>query len=153
SGRHERQNENTSTNQEVGTTMQGSINAQSQRAPRFTRSIRVLNEAILPWPYLPLACLLTLQAGVALVTMRNSAFQDEALYLYAGRQIMIALGAGAPLIDPFPRYLSGDPYFYPLLGGILDAWGGVEAARMLSLAEMLGATACVYWVARHLFGS
>jgi hypothetical protein len=139
--------------QEVGTTMQGSINAQTRRVSRFTRVINTLNETILPWPYLPLACLLTLQAGVALVTLRNSAFQDEALYLYAGRQIMISLRAGVPLIDPFPRYLSGDPYFYPLLSSILDAWGGVEAARMLSLVEMLGVTACVYWVARHLYGS
>jgi len=129
--------------------MSRSINAQTQRAPRL---LRLLNEAILPWPYLPLACLLTLQAGVALVTLRNTPFQDEALYLYAGRQIMIALRAGLPLSDPFPTYLSGDPYFYPLLGGILDAWGGVEAARMLSLVAMLSATACVYWVARHLNG-
>jgi len=129
--------------------MDTSVSAQTPRAPRL---LRVLDEVILPWPYLPLTCLLTLQAGIALVTLRNTAFQDEALYLYAGRQIMSALRSGQPLIDPFPRYLSGDPYFYPLLGGLFDTWGGVEAARMLSLAAMLSVTACVYWVAMHLYG-
>lgn len=134
--------------EERGATMQSSISVLS---PRRSRLLMLFDEVILPWPYLPLVCLLALQAGVALVALRNSAFQDEALYLYAGRQIMSSLQTGAPLSDAFTAYMSGYPYFYPLAGGILDAWGGVEAARALSLVAMLGVTACVYWVAMHLF--
>ena len=129
--------------------MQSSISARTLRGSRL---LTLFDEVILPWPYLSLVCLLALQAGVALVTLRNSAFQDEALYLYAGRQIMTSLRTGAPLSDAFTAYMSGYPYFYPLVGGILDAWGGVEAARALSLLAMLGVTACVYWVAMQLFG-
>ncbi len=70
----------------------------------------------------------------------------------SGRMIATALQTHTPLTDPFPQYLSGHPYFYPLVASFLDAWGGVEAARLLSLAAMLGATACVYWIAQHLYG-
>jgi len=103
-------------------------------------------------PWLPLLGVLALQGSVALLTLHNTAFQDEALYLYAGRQILFAIGHHVPLIDPFPRYLSGDPYFYPLVAGQLDAWGGVDAARMLSMVAILATTVCVYWVSGHLYG-
>jgi hypothetical protein len=113
---------------------------------------RALTDRAVLWTHLPLLCLLTLQGVVSLVMLRNTAFQDEALYMYAGRQITAALRTGSPLIDPFPHYLSGNPYFYPLVGSILDAWGGVDAARLLSLVAVMGTTACVYWVTLQLFG-
>jgi Dolichyl-phosphate-mannose-protein mannosyltransferase len=65
---------------------------------------------------------------------------------------MAAMRAGAPLLDPFPEYLSGNPYYYPLIASNLDAWGGLEAARTLSLVAILGVTVCVYWVGKELFG-
>ena len=124
----------------------------SGEVPRAAAGSRALMDRAVLWAHLPLLWLLTLQGAVTLVILRNTAFQDEALYLYAGRQIMTALRTSSPLIDPFPHYLSGDPYFYPLVAGILDAWGGVEAARMLSLVAVMGTTACVYWVAQQLYG-
>lgn len=106
----------------------------------------------LTWSLMPLACILALQASAALITLHNTAFQDEALYLYAGRQIMTSLRGGPPVENPFASYLSGNPYFYPLLGSVFDAWGGVEAARLISLVTMMGTTVCVYWITNDLFG-
>jgi 4-amino-4-deoxy-L-arabinose transferase-like glycosyltransferase len=120
--------------------------------PRVAARSRALTDRAALWTHFPLLCLLTLQGVVSLVILRNTAFQDEALYMYAGRQIMAALRSGSPLIDPFSHYLSGNPYFYPLVASILDAWGGVDAARMLSLVAVMGTTACVYWVTLQLFG-
>jgi hypothetical protein len=120
--------------------------------PRITWRSAALTNATVLQARLPLICLLTLQGAVSLLLLRNTAFQDEALYLYAGSQMMAAMRAGAPLLDPFPEYLSGNPYYYPLIASTLDAWGGLEAARMLSLVAMLGVTTCVYWVGKELFG-
>ncbi|HEX8729668.1 MAG TPA: hypothetical protein VF739_13640, partial [Ktedonobacterales bacterium] len=130
--------------------MSVTLRGRAQTAPQTTRA-RAWARSLARWSYLPLACILMLQAGVAVLTLRNTAFQDEALYLYAGRQMMTSIRTGTPLIDPFPSYLSGNPYFYPLLAGIFDAWGGVEAARVLSLVAMLVVTICAYWAAGHLF--
>src|SRR5690349_13722154 len=99
---------------------------------------------------LPLLAILLLQTIVSL-SLRNSAFQDEALYLYAGRQIFNQLLGGPRATEPYAQYFSGTPYLYPVIAGALDALGGLEAARLFSLGCMLWTTVAVYLVARRLF--
>ncbi len=105
----------------------------------------------LAWRMLPLAIILALQASVALITLNNSAFQDEALYIYAGRQLLDQYLGGPQVVDPFATYMSGHPDVYPLLAGSLDAIGGLVLARLFSLVVMLTATACVYWITQRVF--
>lgn len=105
----------------------------------------------LAWRMLPLAIILTLQASVSLITLNNTAFQDEALYLYAGRQLLTQYLGGPQVVDPFATYMSGHPDVYPLLAGTLDAIGGLALARLFSLVVMLTATACVYWITQRVF--
>src|SRR5690348_2039820 len=81
---------------------------------------------------LPLLAILLLQTIVSL-SLRNTAFQDEALYLYAGRQIFNQLLGGPPATEPYALYFSGTPYLYPVIAGALDTLGGLEAARLFSL--------------------
>jgi hypothetical protein len=100
--------------------------------------------------FLPLASILGLQTILAL-SLNNTAFQDEALYLYAGRQYLTALLGGPPVIEPYGQYIAGLSYFYPLIAGILDALGGAQLARMFSLVCILGATIAVYLITRTLF--
>ena len=83
--------------------------------------------------------------------MRNTAFQDEALYLYAGRQIIHHWNGGPVPLDNYASYFSGYPYLYPVIGGSLDLVGGLELARSFSLACMLGVTGIVYWITVKLF--
>ncbi len=93
---------------------------------------------------------MTIQAVVSLATLHNTAFQDEALYLYGGRQIVGHwLGGPAPL-DHYASYFSGYPYVYPVIGGFLDRIGGLSLARDFSLLCMLGVTTMVYFVADRL---
>jgi hypothetical protein len=99
---------------------------------------------------LPLFMILILQSVVSL-SLSNTAFQDEALYLYSGRQLFNHLLGGPPVTEPYGQYFAGLLYVHPLLIGALDAIGGIEAARMLSLVGMLVATTTVYLVAKHLF--
>lgn len=102
-------------------------------------------------PVWRLALILTMQSAVSLITLRNTAFQDEGLYLYAGRQILRHwLGGPAPL-ENYAFYFSGYPYVYPPIGGALDMIGGLELARAFSLACMLGVNCVIYFAARRLF--
>ncbi|GCF07015.1 ArnT family glycosyltransferase [Dictyobacter arantiisoli] len=98
-----------------------------------------------------LPAILCLQALISLITLHNTAFQDEALYLFAGKQIVHSWMTGTKVIDPYAQYFSGFPYFYPVIGGVLDHFGGVEAARAFSLFCMLIVTFCAYQVAQRLF--
>jgi Dolichyl-phosphate-mannose-protein mannosyltransferase len=99
----------------------------------------------------PLLLVLVLQSVVALTTLHNTAFQDEGLYLYAGRQLwQYWLGGPAP-VEHYAYYFSGYPYIYSAIGGALDMLGGVELARLFSLACMLGVTSLVYVCTRRLF--
>ena len=99
----------------------------------------------------PLLIVMTLQAVVSLITLHNTAFQDEALYLFAGRQIVNSWLGGPPVSEPYVQYFSGYPFLYPALGGALDKLGGIEAARFFSLLCMLGVTVCVYVITKRLF--
>ncbi len=99
---------------------------------------------------LPMLAILALQT-IASLSLRNTAFQDEALYLYAGRQYFNFLRGGPPVTEPYGQYVAGLPYFYPLLAGIADSIGGLEAARLLSLGFMLLVTLSVYLVTARLY--
>src|SRR5947199_970934 len=99
-----------------------------------------------PISRLSLPLILIFQGFISLMVLRNTAFQDEALYLFAGRQIIDGW-LGLPHYPiPWAYFLSGYAYFYPVLGGALDMLGGVELARLLSLLCMISATVCVYYV-------
>jgi Dolichyl-phosphate-mannose-protein mannosyltransferase len=98
----------------------------------------------------PLLAVLAAQAALTLI-LRNSAFQDEALYLYAGHRELAQWLHGTPTYDDYATYFSGAPWFYPVLGALVDGVGGLAAARAASLLLMLGATTLVYGMTRRLF--
>ena len=100
---------------------------------------------------LPLPLILLLQASTSLLALRNTAFQDEALYLLAGREILLSWVGKVPYLEPYGLYFSGYPSFYPVIGGVLDFLGGLEAARLFSLLCMLIVTACVYCMTSQFF--
>jgi 4-amino-4-deoxy-L-arabinose transferase-like glycosyltransferase len=91
----------------------------------------------------------------ALLSLRliwaNTAFQDEALYLWAGHRMWSHWLYGAP-VPGFPSYFSGAPVVYPPLGALADTYGGLAGARLLSLAFMLLATSLLYLATRRIFG-
>lgn len=99
---------------------------------------------------LALLAILALQAAVSL-RLQNTAFEDEALYLYAGRMEIAHLLHGAALQGDYGSYFSGAPVLYPVLGAALNAIGGLALARALSLAEMLAVTAMLYSITRLKF--
>ncbi len=100
---------------------------------------------------LPLPLILLLQAGTSLLALRNTAFQDEALYLLAGREILLSWMGKVPYLEPYGLYFSGYPSFYPVIGSMLDFLGGLEAARLFSLLCMLIVTTCVYFMTIQFF--
>ena len=105
----------------------------------------------LSWlPFALLAILLAVQAALSLRLIgSNTAFDDEALYLWSGHMEI----ASSPAAISFPGYFSGAPVIYPPLGAAADAIGGLTGARLLSLAFMLGTTVLLYVSALRLFRS
>jgi hypothetical protein len=97
-----------------------------------------------------LLCILALQAILSL-RLHNTAFEDEALYIYSGHMELEHLLHGAALQGSYASYFSGSPVLYPMAAGFLNALGGLTAARMLSLAEMLSITALLSSMSRRLF--
>jgi hypothetical protein len=92
------------------------------------------------------------QAALSLRLVRaDTAFEDEATYLWAGHLELAHWLHGVP-VPPFPAYFSGAPVIYPPLGALADAAGGLTGARILSLVFMLGATALLWDASRRLFG-
>ena len=83
--------------------------------------------------------------------LRNSVFQDEALYLWAGHQITSHVLHATPLVGSFSSYFSGSPGIYPVLGSLVDGVAGLAGARALSLGWMIVATLCVYAITKRLF--
>jgi hypothetical protein len=91
-------------------------------------------------PALPLAAILVGQAALTVrLIWSNTAYQDEALYLWAGH-LQLSHWLHGTAIPPFATYFSGAPVLYPPLGALADSLGGLAGARLLSLACMLGAT-------------
>jgi hypothetical protein len=101
----------------------------------------------------PLAAVLVVQAALSLrLVGADTAFEDEATYLWAGHLEWANWLHGTP-IPPFSAYFSGSPVIYPPIGALADSVGGLTAARLLSLACMLGATALLWGATSRLFGS
>ncbi|HTJ72845.1 MAG TPA: glycosyltransferase family 39 protein [Actinospica sp.] len=100
---------------------------------------------------LPLLAVLALQIALA-IRLHNTAFEDEALYLYAGHHEIAWLLHHQTTFDNYSTYFSGAPFLYPILGAAMDGRFGLEGARALSLVFMLGATCCVWGVTRRLYG-
>jgi hypothetical protein len=100
----------------------------------------------------PLLAVLVVQAVLSVrLVWADTAFQDEALYLWAGHLLWAHWLHGVS-VPPFPYYFSGAPVIYPPLGAVADSIGGLAAARVLSLVFMLGATGLVWGTAGRLFG-
>ncbi len=114
----------------------------------ITRKRLLTNVTMSRWS-LPL--ILAFQALLSWILLQNTAFQDEALYIYAGRQIWQQWLGGPPSLDHYSYYFSGYPYVYAIIGGGLDMVGGLVLARSFSLACMLVVTACGYYVTKSLF--
>jgi hypothetical protein len=100
----------------------------------------------------PLLAVLAVQTVLSLLLVRaDTAFEDEATYLWAGHLEWAHLLHGTPL-PQFPSYFSGAPVIYPPIGALADSVGGLTAARILSLAFMLGATVALWATTDRLFG-
>ena len=100
----------------------------------------------------PLLAVLAVQAALSVRLLRaDTAFQDEALYLWAGH-LQWAHWLHGTSVPPFPYYFSGAPVIYPPLGALADSIGGLAAARVLSLVFMLGATGLAWGTTARLFG-
>jgi hypothetical protein len=93
---------------------------------------------------------LIIQAALSL-RLHNTAYQDEALYLYAGRVEVNHLLHGAVLHTDYSTFFSGSPWLYPVLAGAVDMKFGLVGARLLSLLFMLGTTTLLYSLTRRLF--
>jgi Dolichyl-phosphate-mannose-protein mannosyltransferase len=125
----------------------------AEPAPPSPRRLTQLKA--LPWPLL-----LTMAVQVVLssrLARSNTAFVDEATYLYAGHQEIHSIIANGTLTAPgqngyYQVYFSGAPVLYPILGAIADSVAGLAAARLLSLAFMLAATALLYLTTDRLYG-
>jgi hypothetical protein len=116
-------------------------------APARQRWQRLTRE---PWP---LVAILALQAVLSLrLIWSNTAFGDEALYLWAGHLEWTHWEYGTP-VPNFAAYFSGAPVLYPPLAAVADSVAGLAGARILSLLFMLGATALLYTTTIRLFGS
>jgi len=106
-----------------------------------------------PFPaWWPLLAVLAVQAALSLrLVGADTAFQDEATYLWAGHLEWAHWLHGA-VIPPFASYFSGAPVIYPPLGAVADSIGGLAGARVLSLVFMLGATVLLWGTTGRLFG-
>ena len=116
----------------------------SHRRPRQGRRSRQPNWGLL--------VILAVQSCLSLrLIWTNTAFEDEALYLWAGH-LEWSHWLHGTAIPAFPTYFSGAPVVYPILGSIADSLGGLVAARLMSLLFMLGATVALWSVTQRLFG-
>ena len=129
--------------------------------PAQTMPLSVADPARPEQPYSPsqrrkwlsravLLAILMMQAVLSL-RLRNTAFEDEAQYLYAGRLEILYLFHHVPLPLDYASYFSGAPVLYPVLGAAADSVGGLATARGVSLAEMLATTGLLYMISRRLF--
>jgi 4-amino-4-deoxy-L-arabinose transferase-like glycosyltransferase len=112
--------------------------------------MRVLGQHARGW--WPLVAVLIVQAALSIRLVRaDTAFEDEATYLWAGHLEWAHWLHGTPL-PQFPSYFSGAPVIYPPLGALADSVGGLTGARILSLVFMLGATALLWGTVSKLYG-
>ena len=128
--------------------MIGTSSIQQSTIGRVTR--KQVRASVIP-SFWPLILILAMQATISLATLHNTAFQDEALYLYAGRQLFRYWTGGPVPLDHYAFYFSGYPGVYPVIGGVLDMIGGLELARGFSLFCMMGVNAIIYYSTRKFF--
>ncbi len=128
--------------------MIGASSIQKSAVKRITG--KQVRASVVP-SFWPLMLILAMQAIISVATLYNTAFQDEALYLYAGRQIFHYWMGGPVPLDRYAFYFSGYPDVYPVIGGVLDMIGGLELARWFSLFCMMGVNAIVYYSTQKLF--
>lgn len=113
---------------------------------RGTR-LRAFIRARVSWP---LTAILAVQSALSLsLVLSNTAFSDEANYLLQGR---LEWGNWLHGFAIPAFHDSGAPQFYPPLGAVASAIGGLTGARILSLCFMLAATVLLYLTAKRLFG-
>ncbi|HTR93707.1 MAG TPA: glycosyltransferase family 39 protein [Trebonia sp.] len=98
----------------------------------------------------PLLAVLAIQTALSASMLRDkTAFGDEALYLSAGHLEWAHWLHGTP-IPAYQTWFSGAPVIYPPVGAIASSLGGLAAARLLSLACMLGVTSLIWATASRL---
>jgi putative flippase GtrA/GT2 family glycosyltransferase len=103
---------------------------------------------------LPLAAICAGQAALSLpLIWSNTAFTDEADYLWVGRLLLANWLHGTPWPASYgEQVLSGSPVIYPPIAALADSIGGLAGARLLSLGFMLGATVLLYLTSSRLLG-
>jgi hypothetical protein len=82
----------------------------------------------------------------------NTAFEDEAFYIYSGHLELAHLLHGTAITD-YASFSSGAPVLYPAFSAILDQVGGLLLVRLFSLLMLLCSTGLVYLTARRLLGT
>ena len=113
------------------------------REPLWRRAVRRIS-----WP---LTAILSLQAIFSLsLVWSNTAFADEANYLWQGRLEWAHWVHGSTLPAPV-LHDSGIPQIYPPIGALASSIGGLAGARILSLFFMLTATVLLYLIAVRIF--
>lgn len=121
----------------------GSEAAQAQRPGFWTGA----------WARRGMVAVILLLQSILSLRNNNTAFEDEALYLYSGHLELGHLLYGTSTGTDFWSYFSGAPVLYPVLGSVADQMGGLFGARLLSLSFMLGATCMLYLITRRMFGT
>jgi Dolichyl-phosphate-mannose-protein mannosyltransferase len=115
------------------------------------RQPRVLGRHAPGW--WPLLAVLIVQAALSIRLLRaDTAFEDEATYLWAGHLEWAHWLHGTPL-PQFPAYFSGAPVLYPPIGALADSIWGLTGARALSLVFMLVATTFLWGTVSKLCGN
>jgi Dolichyl-phosphate-mannose-protein mannosyltransferase len=118
--------------------------------PSLAAAVRRWSRVRRPGQLLP--AVLALQAALSLrLVWSNGAYQDESLYLWAGRLEIAHWTHGTP-VPAFPAYFSGAPVVYPPIAALAGDMGGLAGARILSLLFMLGATGLLYATTARLLG-
>lgn len=100
----------------------------------------------------PLTAICAVQAALSFALVwSNTAYVDEADYLWIGHLMLAHWARGAALPDVADR-LSGSPVLYPPIGALADDVAGLAGARILSMIFMICATIVLYSVASRLIG-
>ena len=103
--------------------------------------------------YWPLVAVMAVQAVLSLsLVWSNTAFADEADYIWQGRLEWAHWLHGGPLPDFTALLDSGLPVIYPPIAEAANAVGGLAATRILSLCFMLTSTLLLYLIGSRLFG-